>query len=302
MTRAGMGRGAFRSGLIALVGRPNVGKSTLMNRILGEKLAIVSHRPQTTRHRILGVHTTEAYQMVFMDTPGIHRSKRQMNRYMVQAAANALEGVDAIVLVVEALRWTAGEEAITAQIKGVEAPVIAVVNKIDRVTPRERLLPYLQRLEDRYPFTAFVPMAARKGENVEPLLAELAGRLPEGPLLFPEDQLTDKSLRFLCAELIREQVFQQLGQEVPYATEAVVDRFEEQEAFIGIQASILVERETQKAIMLGRGGRQIKQIGSRARAAIELLLAGHVHLELFVRVRKGWTQDERTLRELGYEG
>ena len=292
---------AFRSGMIALVGRPNVGKSTLMNRILGEKISIVSRRPQTTRHRVLGIHSTDAYQMVFVDTPGIHQSKRKINQRMVQAATTALEGVDAIVLVVEALRWTGGEDAILERLRQVSTPVIAVVNKVDRVQPREKLLPYLDELQGRYPFAAIVPTAAYKGDNLAPLLSELEVRLPEGPALFPEDQITDKSMRFLAAELVREQLFHQLGQEVPYATEVVVDRFEETGKRTEIQATILVERESQKAIVLGKGGRRIKEVGSRARQAIEYLLEARVHLELYVQVRAGWSSDERALSELGYE-
>jgi GTP-binding protein Era len=291
----------FRSGMVALVGRPNVGKSTLMNRILGEKVSIVSRRPQTTRHRVLGIHTTDAYQLVFVDTPGIHQSKRKINQYMVQAATTALEGVDAIVLVVEAQRWTEGEDAILERLREVDTPVIAVVNKVDRVTPREKLLPFLDELAGRFDFAAIVPMAARKGDNIEPLLGELEARLPEGPPLFPEDQITDKNMRFLCAELVREQLFHQLGEEVPYATEVVVDRFEETARRTEIQATILVERDSQKAIVLGKGGRRIKEVGSRARQAIEYLLEAHVRLELYVQVRQGWTTDDRALRELGYE-
>jgi GTP-binding protein Era len=292
---------AFRSGMVALVGRPNVGKSTLMNRILGEKISIVSRRPQTTRHRVLGIHTTDAYQMVFVDTPGIHQSKRKINQYMVQAATTALEGVDAIVLVVEAERWTEGEDAILERLREVATPVIAVVNKVDRVSPREKLLPFLDELAGRFDFAAVVPMAARKGDNLAPLLEELEARLPEGPPLFPEDQITDKNLWFLCAELVREQLFHQLGEEVPYATEVVVERFEETARRTEIQATVLVERESQKAIVLGKGGRRIKEVGSRARQAIEYLLEAHVRLELYVRVREGWTSDDRALRELGYE-
>lgn len=291
----------FRSGIVALVGRPNVGKSTLMNRVLEEKVSIVSRRPQTTRHRILGIHTTNSYQMVFVDTPGIHQSERKLNRYMVSAAVAALEGVDLVVLVVEALRWTAGEDAILERLAGMGTPVIAAVNKVDRVTPRDKLLPYLDQLQQRYPFAALVPIAASKGDNVDALEGEMAARLPEGVPLFPEDQLTDKSLRFLVAELVREQLFHQLGQELPYATEVVVERFSGGDQRTRLQATILVEREGQKAIVLGRGGRRIKRIGTEARRSIQALLDTSVHLELFVRVQKGWTRDDRALRELGYE-
>lgn len=301
MTERDAAEPGFRSGIVALVGRPNVGKSTLMNRILEEKVSIVSRRPQTTRHRILGIRTTDSYQMVFVDTPGIHQSERKLNRYMVSAAVAALEGVDVVVLVVEALRWTAGEDAILERLKGMGTPVIAAVNKVDRVTPRDRLLPYLDQLQQRYPFAALVPIAARKGENVEALEGEMTARLPEGAPLFPEDQLTDKSLRFLVAELVREQLFHQLGQELPYATEVVVERFSEEDRRTRLQAIILVEREGQKAIVLGRGGRRIKRIGTEARRSIQELLDTSVHLELFVRVQKGWTRDDRALRELGYE-
>lgn len=301
MTSGGEGSPPFRSGMIALVGRPNVGKSTLMNRVLGEKVSIVSRRPQTTRHRILGIHTTGTCQMVFVDTPGIHRSSRKINQYMVQAALSALQGVDTVVFVVEALRWTEEDEVILDRLREAETPVIAAVNKVDRVSPREKLLPYLDDLAERFAFAAFVPLSASRERNLEPLLEEIEKRLPEGPALFPEDQLTDRSLRFLCAELVREQLFRQLGQELPFASEVAVDSFEEGERLTRIRATVLVEREGQKAIVLGQGGRRIKEIGARARGGIELLLDRRVHLELFVRVREGWTTDDRALRELGYE-
>ena len=295
-----MADAAFRSGMVALVGRPNVGKSTLMNCVLGEKVSIVTHRPQTTRHRILGVHTTDDYQAVFVDTPGIHRPDRRMNQYMVQAATTALEGVDGIVFVVEAGWWNAGDDAILQRLQDVSTPVIAVVNKVDRVQPREKLLPYMEDLSERYGFHALVPLSARKGENMEPLLDEIRGCLPEGAPLFPEDAITDKSLRFLCAELVREQLFLQLAQEVPYSTEVRVEQFEESDERVLIHAVILVEREGQKAIVLGQGGSRIKDIGSRAREAIEYLLDKRVFLELFVRVQEDWTRSERTLKEMGY--
>jgi GTP-binding protein Era len=292
---------AYRSGMVALVGRPNVGKSTLMNRILGEKVSIVSRRPQTTRHRIMGIHSTEGCQMVFVDTPGIHQSTKKINRYMIQAATSALEGVDVVVMVVEALRWEDQDAAILERLAEVDTPVILVINKVDQVQPREKLLPFLEEMRGRFDFAAMVPLAAQKGDNVAPLEAEIRERLPEGPPLFPEDQITDRSLRFLCAELVREQLFHQLGEEVPYATEVRVDDFTEEERRTRIQATILVEREGQKAIVLGRGGRRIKAVGTAARQALEALLGGKVHLELYVQVRTGWTSDERALRELGYE-
>ncbi len=294
------GEAGFRSGMVALVGRPNVGKSTLMNRILGEKVSIVSRRPQTTRHRILGIHSVEGCQMVFVDTPGIHQARKKINQYMIQAATAALEGVDVIVLVVEALRWSAGDDAILERLRETGTPVIAAVNKVDLVSPREKLLPYLDELSTRFDFAALVPLSAGRGENLTALLTEIHRRLPEGPPLFPEGQLTDKSLRFLCGELIREQLFHQLGEEVPYSTEVQVEEFEEEER-IRINATILVERESQKAIVLGREGRRIKAIGARAREAIEYLLEARVRLDLFVRVREGWTGDDRALRELGFE-
>jgi GTP-binding protein Era len=292
---------AYRSGMVALVGRPNVGKSTLMNRILGEKVSIVSRRPQTTRHRIMGIHSIEGCQMVFVDTPGIHQSNKKINRYMIQAATSALEGVDVVVMVVEALRWENQDAAILERLAEVDTPIILAINKVDQVQPREKLLPFLEEMQGRFDFAAMVPLAAQKGDNVAPLEEEIRARLPEGPPLFPEDQITDRSLRFLCAEMVREQLFHQLGEEVPYATEVRVDDFTEEERRTRVQATILVEREGQKAIVLGRGGRRIKAVGTAARQALEALLSGKVHLELFVQVRTGWTSDERALRELGYE-
>lgn len=291
----------FRAGFVALVGRPNVGKSTLLNRILGEKLAITSRRPQTTRHRLLGIHTTEAAQYVFVDTPGIHQGKRALNRYMTRAATSVLDEVDAAVFVVEAPWWNEGDQAILERLQESGRPVVVAVNKVDRVNPRDKLLPYLAELDQRHDFAALVPLSAAKDDNVEPLLDELRALLPESPPLFPEDQITDKSLRFLCAELVREQVFHQLGEEVPYAVEVVVDQFTETDERVEIAATILVERETQKGIVLGKGGRRIKAIGTAARKAISAFLEQRVHLELYVRVRADWSGNERALRDLGYD-
>lgn len=291
----------FRAGFVALVGRPNVGKSTLLNRILGERLAITSRRPQTTRHRLLGIHTTDAAQFVFVDTPGIHPGQRAINRHMTRAATTVLDEVDAAVLVVEAPWWNEGDQAVLERLQESGRPVVVAVNKVDRVNPRDKLLPYLAELDQRHNFAALVPLSAAKDDNTDPLLAELAGLLPESPPLFPEDQITDKSLRFLSAEMVREQVFHQLGEEVPYAVEVVVDSFQEGEEQVEIAATILVERETQKGIVLGKGGRRIKAIGTAARQAISAFLEQRVHLDLHVRVRANWSGDERALRELGYD-
>ncbi len=291
---------AYRSGMIALAGRPNVGKSTLVNQIVGEKVSIVSRRPQTTRYRIRAIQTREEYQMVFVDAPGIHEPRRAIDRAMVNVAVSSFEGVDVILFLVEALRWRQEDQAILDRLQRCNIPVVLAVNKVDRVCPKEKLLPFLKEMEQRFDFAAQVPIAAYRGTNLATLETELQAYLPPGPAYFPGDQVTDRSLRFLCGERIREQVFHQLGQELPYSADVQIERFEETSELIRIHATILVEQESQKAIFLGRGGRRIKQLGSRARRDLEAFLEGHVYLELFVRVHKEWTSDERTVRKLGY--
>lgn len=289
-------------GYVALVGRPNVGKSTLLNRILGMKISIVSRKPQTTRHRILGVNTTEAAQIIYVDTPGIHgRADKALNRYLNRAAGTALADVDVIAFVVDCGKWTDDDQLVLDKVKASGKPVILVVNKIDRLHDKGALLPVLDDLAGRMEFKAVIPLSARRGFNVEALEKEIAGLLPKGPAYFPEEQVTDRSQQFLVAELVREQLMDALGQEVPYSATVEVEEFTVEQGLTRIGALIWVERPSQKAIIIGRGGERLKQIGQRARREIETLVGQKVYLRLWVKVRQGWADDERALRSLGFD-
>ncbi len=290
-----------KSGFVALVGRPNVGKSTLLNAILGQKISITSPRPQTTRQRLLGIKTTPRGQAVYVDTPGLHKgAKRAINQYMNRAATSALADVDVIVFVVEGTRWTDEDELVLERIKESRAPVILVVNKVDKVKDKRDLLPHLKTLSEKHDFAEIIPLAAIRGE-VAPLEEAVFKYLPEGPPLFPPDQITDKSERFLAAELIREKLMRHLGKEVPYRIAVEIERFHEREdGLLEIDAVIWVERPGQKAIVIGKGGRQLKTIGREAREDMERLFGHKVFLQLWVRVREGWSDDLRALRSLGY--
>ncbi len=293
---------AARCGFIALVGRPNAGKSTLLNRLLGFKLSITSPRPQTTRHVIRGIRTAGDVQLVFVDTPGLHRNARKaINRYMNRAASGALEGVDAVVLVAEAGGWTEDDEEVLRRVESAQAPVFLVLNKIDRLSERDKLLPEIERHAQRYQFAAIVPLSALDGENVAELERELVAAMPRGAHLFADDQVTDRGLRFLAAELVREKLTRRLGQELPYALTVEIEGYEQDEALTRISALIWVERESQKAIVIGRGGQALKAVGQAARRSLEAMLGSQVHLKLWVKVRAGWSDDERAIRALGYD-
>ncbi len=289
-------------GYVALVGRPNVGKSTLLNRILGMKISIVSRKPQTTRHRILGVNTTEAAQIIYVDTPGIHaRAEKALNRYLNRAAGTALADVDVIVFVVECGKWTDDDQLVLDKIKAAGKPVILVANKIDKLHDKGDALPVLDDLSRRMDFHAVIPLSASRGFNVEALEREIVGLLPKGPALFPEEQVTDRSQQFLVAELVREQLMNALGQEVPYSATVEVEEFTVEQGLTRIGALIWVERPSQKAIIIGRGGERLKLIGQRARREIETMVGQKVFLRLWVKVRQGWADDERALRSLGFD-
>ena len=291
----------FRSGFIALVGRPNVGKSTLLNRILGQKISITSSKPQTTRHRIIGIDSRPGAQAVYVDTPGLHRQAgKAVNRYMNRVAASTLGDVDVIVLVCEAGKWTDEDQAAVERLASVSVPVIAAVNKVDRVKDKTRLLPYLQALGGRYHFAEVVPISATEGSNVDRLEGLLEGYLPEGPPLYPEDQVTDRSERFLAAELVREKLMRALHRELPYALTVSIDNFAEQEGVLHIDATIWVERDSQKSIVIGKGGAMLKQVGRQARIDMEKLFERKVFLRLWAKTKEGWSDDERALRSLGY--
>jgi len=292
----------FKSGYIAIIGRPNVGKSTLINRVLGQKLCITSRRPQTTRHRILGVKTTDDSQLIYVDTPGLHISdKRAMNRYMNRAAASSIDDVDVILFVVDGMNWTEEDEAVLERLKtSAKAPVILVINKVDKLGDKEELLPHIEKLSAEFDFKNVVPISARKGVNVEQLEGEIKTLMPEGELIFPEDQFTDRSSRFLAAELVREQLFRHLGQELPYSITVEIEQFEDEEKIYRIGAVIYVERDGQKSIVIGKKGALLKSVGQDARIEMQSLFGKKVFLRLWVKVREGWGDNERMLKNLGY--
>jgi GTP-binding protein Era len=291
----------FRCGYIALVGRPNVGKSTLLNRILGQKISITSRRPQTTRHRVMGIKTRPGAQLIYVDTPGIHDySGRAMNRHMNRTASSVLADVDVVVFLVDGLRWLPDDELVLEKLRQVHCPVILAVNKIDLLASREALLPGLQLLAEKYPFEQIIPISASKGDNVAALETAIEALLPAAPPLFPEDQVTDRPLRFLAAELVREKLFRKLGKELPYGLTVEIEQYREESGITHIHALIWIERQSQKSIVIGRQGRVLKDVGQQARRDIEELIDGRVNLKLWVKVKEGWADDERALHSLGY--
>jgi GTP-binding protein Era len=289
-------------GHVAIIGRPNVGKSTLLNRILGIKLAITSHKAQTTRHAILGIRTTPQGQAVFVDTPGIHqRGEGALNRYLNRTARAVMGDVDLALFLVEAGRFSREDEKALRALADTGTPVIAVVNKIDRILNKERLLPYLQELATRHPFLHLVPVSAKRGDQVDRLLDLVIASLPEGDNIYAEDQLTDRSERFLAGELLREQIMQRYGKELPYKTTVEIERFVEEEGgrYL-IHTLVWVERDSQKAILIGRRGEALKAAASQARQEMQKLFGRPVHLEVWVKVKKSWSSDEAALASLGY--
>jgi GTPase len=293
-----------RAGFAALVGRPNVGKSTLLNALLERKLSIVTPKPQTTRHRILGLLNRPGYQVALVDTPGIHDGHRRMlNQYMNRSATASLDDADVIVFVVEALRWTDEDDRVLARVKRAGRPTVLAINKVDRAKPKEKLLPYVEALSKRHEFAAVVPMSALKRDNLARLPDVIGGLLPEGPPMFPEDQLTDKSERFQAAEIIREKLTLRLQEEVPYGLTVEIERQEElEDGRLAINAIIWVERPGQKAIVIGEGGALLKEIGRAARLDLNGLYGRRVHLELWVKVKENWADSAVALRSFGYEG
>lgn len=292
----------FRSGFISIIGRPNVGKSTLLNRILGTKIAITANKPQTTRNRILGIHNLPGAQLLFIDTPGIHRATGKLNRFMVDQALSACSGVDMILYVVEVKdRPGPGDDFILDVLRQSQLPVILLINKIDQL-PKERQLELMAAFAERFPFREIVPVSGQSGENVDYLLNLLPRYLKEGPPYYAEDMITDLPERFIVAEMIREQVLKQTHDEIPYRVATLVERFEEkpEKNLVVIQAVIIVDRDTHKGILVGKQGATIRAIGKAARIDIERLLDARVFLELFVKVQKNWTESERMLKEFGY--
>ncbi|WP_229144181.1 GTPase Era [Alcanivorax sp. 1008] len=290
-----------RCGMVAIVGRPNVGKSTLMNHLLGQKVSITSRKPQTTRHRIHGILTRDDYQIIFADTPGIHSGEeRALNRYMNQAALSALGGVDVVCFMVDGMKWTPADEHVLKLLPTDGTPVILLINKVDKLDDKEVLLPHIQQLCAERHFDEVIPVSALQGHNLDALEQALAKRLPEAPFWFEEDQITDRSVRFMVAEIIREKVVRQLGDEVPHQVTVEIEMWQDGPKVTEIAACILVERPGQKRILIGAGGERIKSIGTQARIDIERLVERKVMLNLWVKVRSGWSDDLRALRSLGY--
>ncbi|MBO5566773.1 MAG: GTPase Era [Succinivibrio sp.] len=289
-------------GFVALIGRPNVGKSTLMNHLIGQKISITSRKPQTTRNRVMGIETDGEYQIVYVDTPGLHREeKHAINKLMNKAAESALGDVEMILLLIDPQHWTDDDEMVFAKIKNVNIPVVLVINKIDQVSDKESLLPLIDRLSQSLKFKEIIPISALKGNNLGELRKIIRSVIPEGQHMFPDDTLTDRSSRFLAAEIVREKLMRQMGDELPYSSTVEIDEFKEEPEILRISATILVERAGQKKMVVGAGGQRIKKIGTEARMDMEKLFESKVFLRLFVKVKAGWSDDERALKSLGYD-
>lgn len=290
-----------KCGYVALVGRANVGKSTLLNHLLGRKLSITSRKPQTTRHSLLGIHNTDDAQLLIVDTPGIQETaKKAIDRHMNRASLGMLVDVDLVVMVIDRDHWTTADDYVLAQVQNSRTRALCAINKVDRLEDKSRLLPLIERLNGFGIFDEIIPISALRRRNLDQLLASISARLPDSPPLFPEDQLTDRDERFLVQEIVREKLVRQLGQELPYASTVLVESFKQDEGLAHIHAVIIVEREGQKPIIIGRGGQRLKLIGTEARRDIESLLERKVMLELWVKVRDSWADDEMALRQFGY--
>lgn len=298
----------FKSGFISIIGRPNVGKSTLLNAILGEKIAIISNKPQTTRNRILGVRNLPQAQLIFLDTPGIHKPRHKLGEAMVRTALEACKEVDLVLLMVEPVEDPTHREEpahedrhIIETIRSIKRPLFLLINKIDTVA-KQKMLPLIEQYSKLSDFSEIIPISALKLDNIDRLLETIIKYMPEGPKYYPDEIVTDQLERFMVSEIIREKIMEQTKEEIPYSVAVVVEEFIEGERLISIRALIYVERDSQKGILIGKGGRMLKEIGTLARKDIEGLLGTKVFLELWVRVKKDWRQDERVLRELGYKG
>ena len=291
-----------RCGYVAIIGRPNVGKSTLLNHILGQKISITSRKPQTTRHRLLGIKTQGNNQAIYVDTPGIHQdAEKAINRYMNRAATTSIVDVDLLVFVIEKGKWVDADDWVLEQVKKADCPVILVINKVDQLKDKSHLLPFIEKVKDKMDFAEVVPVAALHGQNLEFLEEAINARLPENVHFFPEDQITDRSARFMAAEMVREKIMRQLGAEVPYAMTVEIEEFADSGNSLHISALILVEREGQKRIVIGNKGARLKMIGKEARLDMEKMFERKVMLNLWVKVKSGWSDDERALRSLGYD-
>lgn len=289
-------------GYIAIVGRPNVGKSTLLNGILQQKLSITSRKPQTTRHSIIGIRTEDNYQFVYVDTPGIHQSsKKGLNRMMNKTAISVLRDVDAVVFVVEGTHWNDEDEYVLRLIQQISVPCFLAINKVDNIEDKTKLLPWIEAMSKRHTFKAIIPISARTGLQVSALEQQLQAVLPEGPHLYGADQFTDRPIRFLCAEMLREKIFRLCGQELPYSTTVDIESYREEGAVVHIHALILVDKANHKRMVIGDKGSKLKTMASSARVDMERLLGKKVFLQCWCKVKTGWSDDERLLKQLGYD-
>jgi len=292
----------FRCGYIAILGRPNVGKSTLLNRLIGQKLSITSRKPQTTRHQILGINTTDEAQLVYIDTPGINKTdEKALHRYLNKAAKSIIPDMHVILFVIEATRWTDDDEIVLSALKQAECPVILVINKVDKVKDKEKLLPFLQDVTGKANFAEVVPVSATKSLQTAELQSIIIRYLPESDAFFPDDQLTTRSSKFIASEIIREKLIRFLGDELPYVTSVEIEKFDIQPKLLKLHAVIWVERDNQKAIVIGKNGEMLKRIGTHAREELEKFFEKKVHLQTWVKVKSGWSDDERALRQMGYQ-
>lgn len=291
-----------KCGFVAIIGRPNVGKSTLMNRMLGQKISITSKKPQTTRHKILGIKSTENYQIIYVDTPGMHLGgKSAMNRYMNKAASTALSDVDLILFVVDIKKWTEEDENVLKKLRHDRVPVILVINKVDLVKQKEKILPVISKLGDKMKFSDIIPVSAYKNDNLNILEELVVNCIPEGNPLFPVEQVTDKSERFMASEIVREKLMRRLQQELPYSLTAEIERFSLEKNILYIDSIIWVERESQKKIVIGKSGSVLKDVGKAARKDMQYAFGHKVHLQLWVKVKEGWSDSENLLKRMGYD-
>ena len=291
-----------RCGYVAIVGRPNVGKSTLLNHILGQKISITSRKPQTTRHQVLGIKTEDNHQIIFVDTPGLHMNAgKAINRFMNREASSAIRDVDLIIFVIDRTAWTEEDAIVLEQVRQSGLPTMLVVNKVDLLADKAELLPHLQELAGKADFAAILPVSALRQHNVQALEEQILKLLPESDYFFPEDQITDRSQRFLAAEIVREKIMRQLGDEIPYAITVQIEEFVQEGEVLHISAVIFVERSGQKKILIGEKGSRLRSIGTDARQDMESLFDSKVMLRLWVKVKSGWSDDERALRSLGYD-
>ncbi|PCI72191.1 MAG: GTPase Era [Piscirickettsiaceae bacterium] len=296
-----MSNSMYKSGYVALIGAPNAGKSTLLNRLLGQKVSITSRKPQTTRHRILGIKSEDNSQIVYVDTPGMHLGgKKALNKYLNRTADASMLGVDVIVWLKDDIRWDDIDDAILKKLKDAGTPVVLALNKVDKVSDKSKLLPFIERISQQYDFKSIIPISALTGKQLDEFEDLILEMLPEGEALFPEDQITDKSERFMTAEIIREKLTRRLGQELPHSLSISVEQFKVEEKIVRIYATVWVERKGQKNIVIGPKGAGLKDVGMKARIDLESMLDSKVYLNLWVKVKKGWSENEREIASLGY--